>query len=123
MDAAETPIVIDVPISYQQRARDRIKRWMAGTNMSQTELGERIGRNQEWMSRYLSGKNNADLETLEQIANVFDHSLITLLDLLPRDPRESILIDRYRALSAASRTTLLEFLGALLAARPPKPKP
>ena len=112
MGSAELHTVEVVPSTYEDRARTRIKHWLHSTNMTQTQLGEQISRNQEWMSRYLSGKINADLATLEQMAGVFGHSLSALLDL-PRDPQHARLIDLYDALPPRSRTSFLDFLAGL----------
>ena len=109
MDLVELPIVDVVASTYEQRARDRIKSWIQSTNMTQAQVAVRIGKNQEWMSRYLSAKFDADFETLERLAAVFGHSLIALLDL-PRDPQEGRLVEFYRALPPQSRTSLLDFL-------------
>lgn len=119
MSALELPIVDDVADTYEQRARARIQIWVDKTKMTQAQFGERIGRNQEWVSRYLNTKLEADLQTLEQMAGVFGHTLFALLDL-PRDPREARLIEFYRALPDPSRTTLLEFLATFYPSRPPK---
>jgi transcriptional regulator with XRE-family HTH domain len=109
MDSLESPIVELVGDVYEQRARERIKNWIQSTHMTQADLGERIGRNQEWMSRYLSGKLNTDIQTLEKMAAVFGHTLFGLLHL-PSDPQETRLLEFYRALPAASRSSLLDFL-------------
>jgi transcriptional regulator with XRE-family HTH domain len=101
-DAAE-PILIPVPLSLDQLARDRIKSWVASTGVTQTELAERIGRNQAWMSRYLKGEFDADLDTLQKIAACFGFSLIALLDL-PRDPHEARLVEEFRNTSSAYST-------------------
>jgi transcriptional regulator with XRE-family HTH domain len=120
MDSIDLPIVEVMAASYEQRARERIKRWIQTTGMTQLELAERIGRNQEWVSRYLSGKINADMQTLDQMAVVFGHHLIALLDL-PKDPDDARLIELFRSLPPAARTSLLDFLTTYQpAAGPPK---
>ena len=53
-----------MPQTLDEQARQRIRTWIQLTGVTQKTLGERIGRNQAWMSRYLSGELNADLETL-----------------------------------------------------------
>jgi transcriptional regulator with XRE-family HTH domain len=119
MDSVGLPIVDIVAATYEQRARERIRRWIQATGMTQAELGERIGRNQEWVSRYLGGLN-ADLQTLHQIAGVFGHSLIALLDL-PKDPEEARLVELYRSMPPEARPVLLELLAKYEAAFvPPK---
>jgi transcriptional regulator with XRE-family HTH domain len=97
------------PQTLQQKARAQIRRWIASTGITQTALGDRIQRNQAWMSRYLGGDIDADLETLQQMAEVFNHSLISLLQL-PADPEEAELIAAYRALRPESRALALTLL-------------
>jgi predicted transcriptional regulator len=62
----ESPIFSPMPLTLDQVARDRIKHWIVSTGVTQTELAARIGRTQAWMSRYLSGEFDADLETLQE---------------------------------------------------------
>jgi len=105
----ETPTLVPMPPTLQQIARAQIKRWIGSTGITQTALGERIRRNQAWMSRYLGGDIDADLDTLDQIANVFGHRLTQLLDV-PTDPEEAALIAAYRALRAEVRPLALRIL-------------
>ena len=104
--------IVEAVASYEQRARDRIKGWIQATKMTQAELGERIGKNQAWMSRYLSAEFDADFETLERMATVFGHTLHALLDL-PHDPYEARLLEHVRKMSPTSRENLLMFLEGL----------
>lgn len=109
MQTTGHPILIPVPPSLDQQARDRIKAWIASTGVTQTELADRIGRNQAWMSRYLKGEFDADLETLQKIAQTFGFTLIALLDL-PSNPHEARLMEEFRALTPRGRSSLLDFL-------------
>jgi transcriptional regulator with XRE-family HTH domain len=95
--------------TFDDQARARIRAWIESTQTTQTDLAARIGRNQAWMSRYLNGEFGADLETLHRIAQVFGHSLISLLDI-PRDPQVESLLDELLALPPDERATLLKFL-------------
>jgi transcriptional regulator with XRE-family HTH domain len=97
------------PTTLDQQARERVKEWINSTGITQTALAERIGRNQAWMSRYLGGEFDADLETLQKMARAFGHSLSALLNT-PTDPVEARLIERYRALSERARAILLNLL-------------
>jgi transcriptional regulator with XRE-family HTH domain len=90
-------------------ARGQIRKWIQSTGITQTNLAERIGRNQAWMSRYLAGDYDADLETLQKIALVFGHSLSTMLEL-PKDPEEAALLSAYRALRQEARVLALNVL-------------
>ena len=110
-----------VPLTIDQQARERIKAWVASTGVTQTELADRIGRNQAWMSRYLKGEFDADMETLQKIAGIFGFSLIALLNL-PTDPHEARLVEEFRALPPRGRASLLDFLAVLRQARSRKPR-
>jgi transcriptional regulator with XRE-family HTH domain len=90
-------------------ARGQIRKWIQSTGITQTNLAERIGRNQAWMSRYLAGDYDADLETLQKMALVFGHSLSTMLEL-PKDPEEAALLSAYRALRQEARVLALNVL-------------
>jgi transcriptional regulator with XRE-family HTH domain len=105
----DSPILALMPPSLDELARGRIRSWIASTGVTQTALAERIGRNQAWMSRYLAADFDADLSTLQKIAEVFGHSLNALLDT-PRDPQEAALIESYRALSPADRQLARDLL-------------
>jgi transcriptional regulator with XRE-family HTH domain len=106
------PILLPVPPSRDQQARERIRTWVAATGVTQTDLAERIGRNQAWMSRYLKGEFDADLRTLEQMAEAFGFTLTALLDL-PTDPFEGRVLEEVRALPPKARTILLDLLTTL----------
>lgn len=121
MSSGGSPILVPVPLSVDQQARERIKAWIASTGVTQVELAERIGRNQAWMSRYLNAEFDANFETLQKIAECFGFTLIALLDL-PRDPHEARLIEEFRALPPRGRASLLDFLGTLRSARSRKPR-
>jgi transcriptional regulator with XRE-family HTH domain len=95
--------------TLDEQARGQIKKWIESTGITQTTLSDRIGKNQAWTSRYLSGEFDADLETLQKIARVFGHSLTALLEI-PADPEEAALVTAYRALTAPARTLALELL-------------
>lgn len=106
--------------SLDEFARRQIKRWLHATHLTQTQLAEQIGRNQAWMSRYLAGDYDADLETLRRIAAVFGHTLSTLLTM-PTDPDDSEVVLLFRALNTEDRLTLLRLLRAWTgAARRPR---
>src|SRR5262245_60442054 len=90
-------------------ARDRVRTWVASTGITETERAARIGKNQAWLSRYLSGGLDADLETLQRIGDVFGHSVSALLDL-PADPAEARILTYYRALSVDARALVLALL-------------
>jgi len=90
-------------------AREQIKTWIRSTGITQTALAAHIGRNQAWMSRYLKGEFNADLETLQRITRMFGHELTAALNV-PADPEEATLVALYRSLSADGRRVLMALL-------------
>lgn len=90
-------------------ARAKVAQWLAASQMTQTALADRIGRNQAWMSRYLDGEFDTDLETLERIATAFGHTLFELLDA-PQNSTEAEVLDRWRALRPSGRRLVLDVL-------------
>jgi len=92
--------------SLQAVARARIRSWTHASRMRQTDLAARIGKNQAWLSRYLAGTYDADLDTLNAIAHVFGHTIGALLDT-PTDPAETQLIERWRAMPPSARAAAL----------------
>jgi transcriptional regulator with XRE-family HTH domain len=121
----DAPILVPVPQTLDQQARERIRSWIQTTGVTQAQLGERIGRTQAWMSRYLKGEFDADLTTLDRMAQMFGFTLVGLLNL-PSDPFEARLIEEVRALPPKTRQTLLEMLTSLRQThqrkrRPPRP--
>jgi len=92
-------------------ARERIRAWIASTGVTQTALAERIGRTQAWMSRYLGGDLDADLETLQKLARAFGQPLGALLDA-PTDPVEARVVQLFRALPVETRTIIVNLLEA-----------
>lgn len=102
----------------QSLARSRLRMWLQSDGRSQTNVAASIGRNQEWVSRFLTGKLDADVDTLQQLAAIFGHSLASLLQVAV-DPDEAKLIDAFRALSGPARVTAIEVVRAM-AGRPPQ---
>ena len=90
-------------------ARAKVAQWLATSKMTQTTLADNIGRNQAWMSRYLDGEFDTDLETLERLAQAFGHTLFELLDT-PANITEAEVIERWRALKPSARRLLLDVL-------------
>ena len=105
--------------SLDQLARTQIKKWIDSTGTTQTEVGARVGRNQSWMSRYLKGEFDADLETLQRITRVFGHELTSALNI-PTNPEEAQLITTYRALKPEVRRNVLTLLENLSRSTPPR---
>jgi transcriptional regulator with XRE-family HTH domain len=104
--------------TLQQQARNQIRHWIRSTGITQTALAERIKRNQAWMSRYLAGDIDADVDTLQQMAEVFGHNLTQMLDV-PTDPEEAALITAYRALRPDARLPALRVVQEMARGRTP----
>jgi transcriptional regulator with XRE-family HTH domain len=117
----EIPTLAAMPLSLQDQARAQIKRWIGSVGITQTAFGERIGRNQVWVSKYLKGEFDTDLETLQEMARVFGHTLTQLLDF-PADPDEDAVITLYRALRPEARRLALLVLQEMSRGRGPKPR-
>lgn len=92
-------------------ARRQIHDWMRSTGITQRQVAQRIGKQQAWLSRYLAGHRDADLDTLEKLAAVFGHPLSALL-IPPAaiDPVEARLLHLYRALTPRGRRIALQLL-------------
>lgn len=100
---------VAMPDTLDQIARKQIKRWIESTGTTQVEVGLQVGRNQSWMSRYLKGEFDADLDTLQKITRVFGHELTSALNI-PSDPEEALLVSRFRALRIEARRIVLTLL-------------
>jgi len=105
------------PQTLQQIARARVKLWLTTTGTTQTALAERIGRKQAWLSRYLNGEYDADLEDLNRIAKAFSHTISALLDT-PSDPDHARVVELYSALPFETRKTVLQLMEQF--GRPPR---
>jgi transcriptional regulator with XRE-family HTH domain len=100
------------PQSLQDIARAKIKHWIASTGITQTQICEQIGRNQPWLSRYLAGGIDADVDTLAKMARVFEQNLFALLSI-PADPDEAAVLRMYRALRPNGREAIQKLLRAM----------
>ena len=95
-------------------ARERIKRWVADAGLRQQTFGRRIGKGQVWVSRYLRGQVDADLETLQRMAALFGVSLAELL-YEPDVSQHPLLSKLHEALLVTPRhvqAAILEMLAA-----------
>lgn len=108
-DPMELPILSPMAQTLDDVARAQIRKWIESTGITQTALAARIGRNQAWMSRYLAAEFGADLDTLHKMAQVFGHSLTSMLDI-PKDPEEAAVLTAYRALRPEARNIALNLL-------------
>lgn len=65
------------------------------------------------MSRFLRGEQGADVDELDAMAQVFDHTLIELLDLRS-NPKEQALLDAYRKLRPGQRPFAIQVLEQMI---------
>ena len=120
MDADVTTVIgmpspsspLPAPDNLDSRARSRIKHWMSVSQITQVMLAERIGKDQSWLSRYLAGAHDADVQTLARLAAAFGNTLFTLLDI-PPDPQDARVLEMFRALSPATQGVVLHLLESL----------
>lgn len=100
--------------SLAELARQRITAWMAA-NPAKTQkvIAAAVGVSQTWVSQYRSGEQDADIDQLDAMARVFDHTLMELLDLRP-DPRERDLIEAFRKLRPEARSLAVQMLEAMI---------
>lgn len=100
-------------------ARRRLLAWINASTKTQADLAREIGRNQAWMSRYLDGEFDADLDTLQRMAVAFDHALPSLLET-PPDPRNAEVVEFFNAIRPEARGLALDVLREW--ANPPRTK-
>lgn len=114
------PSIAAIPTPHAL-ARTRIEKWRRAQGMSQTELAKRIGRRQSWLSRYLAGEFETDLNTLNMLATVLDRPLVALFEMQPQsaDPRLINLIELYKALDDVDKVILVR-MAENLAHPPPR---
>lgn len=99
--------------SLVELARSRIVAWMeANPKKTQATIAQAVGVTQGWVSKYKRGELDADLDQLETMARVFDHTIFELLDLRP-DPKERELLEAYRRLRPEARPLALQMLEAM----------
>jgi transcriptional regulator with XRE-family HTH domain len=109
--------------SLQELARKRIAAWVQGASMPQGRLAVAIGKNQVWVSRYLTGKADADVDTLQRLAAAFGHTIASLLQTAAGDADEAALIEAFRALRPSARATALAVLREMAGRRSARGRP
>ncbi len=98
----------------QDLARRRFVAWLeANPQITQGKIAAAVGMSQTWVSQFKSGDQDADLDQLAAIAEVFGHTLMELIDLRP-DPKERALLDVYRSLRPEARDLAVKMLEAMV---------
>lgn len=106
----------DIPLGrLDDRARGRLQAWLEASEITQTTLAEAIGKPQGYISRYLARGGRLDLDALEALAHVFDHSIAELLaDEDPgHDARLRSLLADYAALPPELRAAIAQTVHVL----------
>jgi len=107
------------PVPITERVRQRVRQWVATTGVRQVVLARQIDKNQAWLSRYLAGEVEADLITIERLAQAFGHTLLALLEV-PADPAEAHVIEMLRALPPGPRRNAVRLLEDLIRLAQPR---
>ena len=89
--------------------RRTIAAWMAARGVTKTALGVGVGRNQPWVTRYLDGEFDTDIDTLARVAAFFGEPLSALFPA-GEDAALAELLARYRATTPPRRALLLDLL-------------
>lgn len=104
--------------SLADLARKRITGWMAANRqITQAQVAAAIGVSQSWVSFYKSGDVDANVDQLDAMARVYEHTLFEVFDLRP-DPKERELIEAYRKLRPEARALAIQMLQSMI---PPAP--
>lgn len=88
-------------------------------NMTQTELGEKLGLSQKAISKYVTGKSQPSLDTLERICSVLDVNINTFFQLnqnhstQPQNKDELEVLEYYQSLNVKNKSIIKDLLKAL----------
>ena len=117
-DTMKQPRLPPQHTSVKDLARQRIRRWTRASGRTQTDIARVIGRSQVWVSQYLSGDQDADVDDLCKLARLFGHTLTVLFEEF-EDPTHRVVMDAFWAIAEDDRALALAMLQAL--ARPRLP--
>ena len=88
-------------------------------NMTQSELGEKLGLSQKAISKYVTGKSLPSIETLEKICSILDvnitscFNLNSINSLSPQHKDEIDVLKYYRLLNRKNKSLVKDLLNAL----------
>jgi transcriptional regulator with XRE-family HTH domain len=105
------------PSTLDEIARNKIRLWIVGSGLTQVEIATRVGRTPGWLSRYLKGEFDADLEQLKKFTLAFKVPFFALFEEPGSSPDEARLLADFRAAGPEGRQLILN--AAEFAARPP----
>ena len=107
------PSNLETKSSLNAIARFRINELLRSSGLTQTEFADHLGKTQSWVSKYLNGEIDIDLDTLREIARLFK---VRVADLLeedappPHDAMEALLLKVYRRSPGDTRAMLIKLL-------------
>jgi len=100
-------------------ARQRLTLWRKANHaITQATIAKAVGVTQGWVSKYERGEQDADVDQLDAMARVYNHTLYELFDVRP-DPKERALVEAYRRLRPDARALALHMIEAM---SPPVPE-
>lgn len=88
-------------------------------NMTQSELGEKLGLSQKAISKYVTGKSLPSIDTLEKICSVLDVNITSFFNLNlnnalpPQNKDEFEVLNHYRMLNRKNKSIVKDLLNAL----------
>lgn len=88
-------------------------------NMTQSELGEKLGLSQKAISKYVTGKSLPSIDTLEKICSVLDLNVTSFFNLnlsnasSPQNKDELEVLNYYRLLNKKNKSIVKDLLNAL----------
>lgn len=88
-------------------------------NMTQSELGEKLGLSQKAISKYVTGKSLPSLDTLERICSVLDVNINAFFQLnqnrspQPQNKDELEVLEYYQSLNVKNKSIIKDLLKAL----------
>lgn len=84
-------------------------------NMTQAELGKRLGLSQKAISKYVTGKSLPSIETLGNICSVLDVNVTAFFpNNQSKNEEELEVLQNYRLLDEKSKTVIKDLLTILL---------
>lgn len=98
--------------TLQNIARAHVRRLIDGHRVPMAAVSEAIGQKPNWVSRYLSGQFDADLDQLAAIAEFFKIRFSDLLNVPPPTVDDGELWQLYGALPAEKQAVVLQVVRA-----------
>lgn len=98
--------------------KHQLQKLRVAKGLSQTELAQLIGANQQDISRLETGKVSMSEHWLEKLTEALDVTIADMFGVRPElSPEETELLQNYAAMDEAQRQALLNMSKALVAAK------